>query len=108
MLEEDPTVFVGKIYVQHSQGYTFLIYTTSDVGKGGYTCERIVNENVALALGNDSIIYVKSTAANVTRFYSIKHAKGEKVLGVKDTDSINFSLSTKGKKFEYVYRDSAE
>jgi hypothetical protein len=68
----------------------------------------LINENVVLALGNDSVIYVKSTAPNATRFYSIKHDKGEKVLNVKDTDSFYFSISTKGKKFEYVYRDSAE
>lgn len=104
MLEDNPTVFVGKIYLQHSRGDTYLIYTKSDISKGGYMYDVIVKENVVLALGNDSVIYVKTEIANATRFYMIKHNKGETLLDVKDMDSLNFIKSIKGKEIEYMYK----
>jgi hypothetical protein len=107
MLEGNPIVFVGKIYILPTGKESLLIYSTSDIDKGGYTYDRIVNENLISALGNDSVIYVKANTWKGTGYYLVKHNKGEKVVAVKEIDSLNFSRNSERRHFKYSYQSKS-
>ena len=108
MFEEKPSNFVGKIYVLNSDGYTYLIYSDSDLDKGGYIYSRIVNENLVNALGNDSVILIKTKIQNNFNYYLVRHAGGNKVISVNNIDSLGFLKYVQGKIFKYSYQHNSE
>ena len=47
-------LFAFPIYIQHTEGQTYLILADSVIGNGDYTYHVIIDENLASAMGNDS------------------------------------------------------
>lgn len=103
MFDKAPEKFIGNIYMRTSPGSTdnFLIYGENYHKNGTYT--SIINEPVLAALGNDSVIYIKSRFLNAANYYLITHDREGVLLKVNAIDSIKYQKSTEGKKFKYTF-----
>lgn len=101
MFDESPKVFTNKIFLHESTGGQYLIFAENYEKDGIYNF--VLGEPVLEAMGNDSIIYVKSNFKEEAHYHTIKHNKGEKILAIKVIDSLSYTRLIGGKNFKFLY-----
>jgi hypothetical protein len=103
MFDKAPEKFVGNVYVRTSpnNGEAFFMYGKDYKRNGTYTL--VINEPLLAAVGNDSIIYLKTQFMSIINYYFIKHKEGKTLSKTVTIDSIQYNGLTKGVEFKYKY-----
>ena len=96
-----PVQFVGNLYIWSPDGGN---RKSLDLKTGERSYSVIdIGGTVLVALGNDSLIYIKSDAQEYRAYHLIKHERGEKITSNKVIDSVDFIKFEKSSDFKYKY-----
>ncbi len=98
---DTPIQLVGKTYLLSMDGGNrkSLYYKT---GEGEFSMVD-ASGSVTTALANDSLIFLKCDQQPVPQWHLITHEKGEKIMTIKNIDSIEFTQFEKNKGYKYSY-----
>lgn len=98
---DTPIPLVGKTYLLSLDGGNrkSLYYKT---GEGKFSMVD-ASGTVTTALANDSLIYLKCDQQAVPQWHLITHEMGEKVMTIKNIDSIDFVKFEESKAYKYSY-----
>ena len=98
---DTPIQLVGKTYLLSMDGGNrkSLYYKT---GEGTFSMVD-ASGTVTTALANDSLIYLKCDQQPVPQWHLVTHVKGEKIMTIKNIDSLEFIQFEKSKGYNYSY-----
>jgi hypothetical protein len=96
-----PVPFVGNLYIWSPDGGNRKSLDLK-IGEGSYSVIDI-GGTVLIALGNNSLIYIKADSEEDQAYHLIKHERGEKIISNKVIDSVDFIKFEKSNNFKYKY-----
>ena len=103
MLLDDNETVVNKIQLVHIDATGIKGYSLSfEFAPSLY--EPIIDEEILLLRGNDTVLYVNSFDGRDTNFYRISHLYGDTVISVKKVDVSTFRQESTTDKMLYKWR----
>lgn len=98
---EQPIQLIGNLYTWSMEGSNrkSLYLKTSE---STYSILDI-GGTISVALGNDSLIYIKSGAEQYFNHLKIMHQSGQKIINIKNIDSVDFIKFEQSGNFKYSY-----